>query len=112
MLRSTEASGKAGVYGLRYLSQGTLEKKYFHKFVRNEMLRREYLNQTFQVLPELKDWYNKIVRNKGFEQAQRKMFSLEGKQLKVGDIYSDYIANKGKLSFQDFLHDLSLIYTA
>ena len=99
MLRSTEASGKAGVYGLRYLSQGNLEKKFYHKFVRNEMLRREYLNQTFQVLPELKDEYNKIVWNEGFELAQRKLFYLQGKLLKDGDIYRINIESEGKTSY-------------
>ena len=98
MLRSTEASGKAGVYGLRYLSQGHLEKKYFHRFVKNEMLRREYLNQTFQVLPGLKEEYDKIVRNEGFENAQRKMFSLQGNALKDGDIYRNNTDTGGKIT--------------
>ena len=99
MLRSTEASGKAGVYGLRYLSQGHLEKKYFHRFVKNEMLRREYLNQTFQVLPEIKAEYDKIVRNEGFELAQGKMFTLQGKVLRDGDIYSNNTNTGGKINY-------------
>ena len=78
MLRSSEACGKAGVYGLRYLSRGKLEKKLFHNFIRNEMLRKEYLNQTFQVLPEIQDDYRTIVHDEDFEAAQHKMFTLQG----------------------------------
>ena len=81
MLRSIEACGKAGVFGLRYLSQGKLEKKYFYRFVRNEMLRREYLNQTFLVLPEMQVDYNKIVHDADFEKAQMEIFSLKGEDL-------------------------------
>ena len=81
LLRSIEACGKAGVFGLRYLSQGKLEKKYFYRFVRNEMLRREYLNQTFLVLPEMQVDYNKIVHDADFEKAQMEIFSLKGEDL-------------------------------
>ena len=81
LLRSIEACGKAGVFGLRYLSQGKLEKKYFYRFVRNEMLRREYLNQTFLVLPEIQVDYNKIVHDADFEKAQMEIFSLKGEDL-------------------------------
>ena len=85
LLRSIEACGKAGVFGLRYLSQGKLEKKYFYRFVRNEMLRREYLNQTFLVLPEMQVDYNKIVHDADFEKAQMEIFSLKGEDLSDND---------------------------
>ena len=84
-MRSIEACGKAGVFGLRYLSRGKLEKKYFYRFVRNEMLRREYLNQTFLVLPEIQVDYNKIVHDADFEKAQMEIFSLKGEDLSDND---------------------------
>ena len=80
MLRSTEECGKAGAYGLRYMARGSLHKKYFHRFVRNEMLRREYLNQTFQVLPEVADDYNRIVHDEEFEIAQHDILSSQGNE--------------------------------
>ena len=81
VLRSTEACGRAGVIGLRYLSRGSLAKRYFYRFVRSEMLRREYLNQTFQILPELNSDYNETVHDEAFEASQRQIFSLQGSEL-------------------------------
>ena len=49
-----EFTGKSGIYGIRYLSQGFIERQHHHDFVRFEMLRKEYLNQTFNFMPELK----------------------------------------------------------
>ena len=80
-MRSTEACGRAGVIGLRYLSRGSLAKRYFYRFVRSEMLRREYLNQTFQILPELNIDYNETVHDEAFEASQRQIFSLQGSEL-------------------------------
>ena len=56
------------------------------------MLRREYLNQTFQVLPELVGDYNDIVHDEGFEEAQRQIFSLQGSELTEDDklLVNDY----------------------
>ena len=45
------------------------------------MLRREYLNQTFLVLPEMQVDYNKIVHDADFEKAQMEIFSLKGEDL-------------------------------
>ena len=94
LLRSIEACGKAGVFGLRYLSEGKLEKKYFYRFVRNEMLRREYLNQTFLVLPEMQVDYNKIVHDADFEKAQMEIFSLKGDDLTDTDDDNGEYSNK------------------
>ena len=71
MLRSIEACGKSGIYGLRYLSQGHLKREYFHEFVKFDMLRREYLNQTFNFLPELEKEYEDNALNLDFEKAQK-----------------------------------------
>jgi hypothetical protein len=45
LLRAVEFTGKSGIYGIRYLSQGHIERRYFYDFVRYEMLRKDYLNQ-------------------------------------------------------------------
>ena len=57
LLRSTEYAGKAGVYGIRYLASGTLTKDQFQSLVQADVLRREYLNQSFNFMPELEDPY-------------------------------------------------------
>ena len=49
------------------------------------MLRREYLNQTFLVLPEIQVDYNKIVHDADFEKAQMEIFSLKGEDLSDTD---------------------------
>ena len=41
--------------GYRYLAQGTLERQYMHDFIRYEMLRKEYLNQTFNFMPGVQE---------------------------------------------------------
>ena len=71
LLRSVEFSGKSGIYGLRYLTQdGYLEREYMHEFIRFEMLRREYLNQTFNFMPAIKEEYIMMTENIFFENAQ------------------------------------------
>ena len=46
LLRAVEFSGKAGIHGLEYLVSDLTPEKY-EKFTENDVLRREYLNQTF-----------------------------------------------------------------
>ena len=41
-----------------------------HEFVRFEMLRREYLNQTFNFMPLVQEEYEMITDNGFFEEAQ------------------------------------------
>lgn len=70
LLRSVEFSGKSGIYGLRYLTQdGYLEREYMHEFIRFEMLRREYLNQTFNFMPAIKEEYTMMTENIFFEKS-------------------------------------------
>ena len=66
-----EFTGKSGIYGLRYLSDGGFEKiKHYHDFIKFEMLRKEYLNQTFNFMPELKVQYMNKTRSTYYEVAQ------------------------------------------
>ena len=69
-LRAVEFTGKSGIYGIRYLSQGFIERQHHHDFVRFEMLRKEYLNQTFNFMPEIRTAYDNATVGKFYETAQ------------------------------------------
>jgi hypothetical protein len=68
--RAVEFTGKSGIYGLRYLSQGFIEVQHYHDFIRFEMLRKEYLNQTFNFMPEIKSAYDNASITSKYERAQ------------------------------------------
>ena len=69
--RAVEFTGKSGIYGLRYLSDGGFVKiKHYHDFIKFEMLRKEYLNQTFNFMPELKGPYMNKTRSTYYDVAQ------------------------------------------
>ena len=57
LLRAAEFSGRAGILGLEYLSSDEFSNSKFEQFLQADVLRREYLNQTFNFLPFL--WVNK-----------------------------------------------------
>ena len=67
LLRATEYTGKAGIFGIRYMSAGALDKDKYQDLVKSDWLRREYLNQTFNFMPELEvDYYNSsLTKNFG-----------------------------------------------
>ena len=65
-----EFTGKSGIYGIRYLSQGFIEHQHHHDFVRFEMLRKEYLNQTFNFMPEIRIVYDNATAGQFYETAQ------------------------------------------
>jgi len=77
LLRSVEFSGKSGIYALRYLSKGKIEREHHHDFIRFEMLRKEYLNQTFNFLTELRVAYDAAAKNQYYEYAQEIVMNLE-----------------------------------
>ena len=57
----------------RYLSQKQLDRENQHKFITNEWLRREYLNQTFNFLPDRLVTYNETALNPTFEDYQERI---------------------------------------
>ena len=61
----------------RYLSAGTLTRRQHHSFVRYETLRKEYLNQTFNFMPELQKLYDENSRGQNYEEAQRQITEKE-----------------------------------
>lgn len=70
LLRSVEFGGKSSIYGMRYLAQGFLEREHMHDFIRFEMLRREYLNQTFNFMPGVQEDYDTATKTMFYERAQ------------------------------------------
>ena len=61
----------------RYLSAGTLTRRQHHSFVRYETLRKEYLNQTFNFMPELQTLYDDTSKGQNYEEAQRQITEKE-----------------------------------
>ena len=61
----------------RYLSAGTLTRRQHHSFVRYETLRKEYLNQTFNFMPELQTQYDDNSKGQNYEEAQRQITEKE-----------------------------------
>ena len=60
--------------------QGQIEREHHHDFIRFEMLRKEYLNQTFNFMPELRLGYAKAAKNQYYEQAQNLVTYLQDYQ--------------------------------
>ena len=64
-------------FNSRFLSSGDLKRKWHHSFIRYEMLRKEYLNQTFNFMPDLQELYDKRSRGQNYEEAQRQITQKE-----------------------------------
>ena len=84
LLRSVEYAGKSGILGMEYVASSsndedgrlwTVEK--FEKFVEFDVLRREYLNQTFNFLPKTREAYDGIAEVANFDEAQEKVKNRE-----------------------------------
>ena len=76
LLRTVEFSGRAGILGMEYVATGLNPEK-FEQFLEFDILRREYLEQTFNFLPHIKkdyEEYNKTERT----------FDLDQDAIKVG----------------------------
>ena len=65
------------LFNSRFLSSGDLKRKWHHSFIRYEMLRKEYLNQTFNFMPDLQELYDKRSRGQNYEEAQRQITQKE-----------------------------------
>ncbi|CAB4062018.1 Receptor-type guanylate cyclase gcy-12,Guanylate cyclase 2G,Olfactory guanylyl cyclase GC-D,Atrial natriuretic peptide receptor 2,Atrial natriuretic peptide receptor 1,Receptor-type guanylate cyclase gcy-6,Receptor-type guanylate cyclase gcy-13,Guanylyl cyclase GC-E,Retinal guanylyl cyclase 1 [Lepeophtheirus salmonis] len=89
ILRSLEYASKTGVYGLRYFTTGNLDRVHYHSLIKNEMLRNEYLNQTFNFIPSLRKEYEDNIRSKTLEDIYHGI--LEKNASEIGDI--SYIVN-------------------
>ena len=50
--------------------KGYIERTYFLEFVKYECLRKEYLNQTFNFMPEIRTAYDNATVGKFYETAQ------------------------------------------
>ena len=70
LLKAVEFAGKAGIIGIEYFSDGLLQDRYEY-FLEFDVLRREYLNQTFNFIPGLQEDYEGRTRGNTFELSQR-----------------------------------------
>lgn len=61
----------------RYMSQGELERLHHLDFARFEILRKEYLNQTFNFMPEIQKKYDKSAKNSKYEEIQMQITNKE-----------------------------------
>jgi hypothetical protein len=55
---------------MRYLSQGFIERQHYNDFIRFEVLRKEYLKQTFNFMPEVKSLYLKATKEQHYDHVQ------------------------------------------
>ena len=85
LIRHIEFNFLAEYLRFRYLSQKQLDRENQHKFITNEWLRREYLNQTFNFLPDRLVTYNETALNPKFEEYQERIM-LEDVYLTQGEI--------------------------
>ena len=104
LLRSVEFGGKSSIYGYRYLAQGFLERHYMHDFIRYEMLRKEYLNQTFNFVVGLQQEYDELTGELFYEHAQVLITEKE-KYERVGLSTYLFVTN---YSFNCFLNSVLL----
>ena len=72
LLRCIEYSEKSAIYGLEYLSTGLNSRK-TELFIQNDVLRREYINQTLNFIPALQINYDKILKVNRFNIYQSKL---------------------------------------
>ena len=80
LLRSVEYAGKSGILGMEYVAgrtNGTWTTQKFEKFVEFDVLRREYLNQTFNFLPKTRAAYDGIAEVANFDEAQERVKNRE-----------------------------------
>jgi len=80
-MRTSEYAGKSGIYGLEYLIADLSPAK-FERFVENDIMRKEYLKQTYGFIPSLQSEYESLVLNNDFEKSQKKI--LEGTGIERG----------------------------
>ena len=76
LLRTVEFSGRAGILGMEYMSTGLNEDK-FEQFLEFDILRREYLNQTFNFLPYIQLSYEDYT-------AKERTFDSDQDRIKAG----------------------------
>ena len=71
LLRAVELAGKAGILGLEFLSnKGKMKPDKFERFLQYDVLRRSYINQTFNFVPSLRKEYYALIKRNTFEVTQ------------------------------------------
>ena len=64
-------------------SKGYIERTYFLEFVKYECLRKEYLNQTFNFMPEIRGIHSNLIKNLYFEYGQVSLLYSNHFQIKM-----------------------------
>ncbi|XP_023333523.1 uncharacterized protein LOC111705255 isoform X2 [Eurytemora carolleeae] len=103
LLRSVEYAGKSMVHGMAYISTGISTQNKFQGFLEYDMLRREYLNQTFNVIPSTREEYYRLIQGNTFPAIQASIAekTILGKSL---DIVVQYFVN-----FLNYSNDMRTI---
>lgn len=89
ILRSVEFSGKSGIYALRYLSQGYIEREHHHDFIRYEMLRKEYLSQTFNFMQDVRIAYEENAKEQVIYSVVTAVFCLINMHVSAIQFYEE-----------------------
>ena len=76
LLRTVEFSGRAGILGMEYMASGLNQDK-FEQFLEFDILRREYLNQTFNFLPYIQTSYEEYT-------SKERTFDADQDRIKSG----------------------------
>jgi hypothetical protein len=84
LLRAVEFAGKAGILGMEYTTSG-LDAEKFDKFLEFDILRREYINQTINFLPYIKEEYELLADRIGFDEIQDQIRKKERLSLATSD---------------------------
>ena len=75
LLRAVEFAGKAGILGLEYFASRELSPRKFENFLKFDVLRREYLNQTLNFIPRLRNEYDALNDRNSFASSQNKIIN-------------------------------------
>jgi hypothetical protein len=84
LLRCVEYAGKAGILGMEYATIGLTKKKY-ENFLEFDALRREYLDQTTNFLPLIRDKFVVLNDGNNFNEAQDEVRNKvdQAKEIKI-----------------------------
>ena len=75
-----EFSGRAGILGMEYLSASSLSEAKYESFLQSDILRREYLNQSFNFLPILKVLHSSVQSVPGSKFYFRRNIKLSSRR--------------------------------
>ena len=93
LLKAVEFAGKAGIIGIEYLATPGLEPEQYENFLDFNVLRREYLNQTFNFVPGLQVEYEDQLSKNLFETNQDNIANIDDIERSVSNSV-EYLVNQ------------------